>query len=123
MIEDFGTVLRNIRVSRHMTLEEMAALLGTTKQALSRYERGERTPKITAAARFAEVLGIPLENLIGYEYHESDPPQGNEPQTYEAKLLAKGMDRMPEALRKAIMVTLEYQYPGFFEEGNDNDDT
>lgn len=51
----------------------MAKKLNTTKQALSRYERGERTPKITVAAKFAEILDVSLESLIGYEYHDSDP--------------------------------------------------
>lgn len=73
MDEDFGDVLRRIRKERGMTLEEMAKLLGTTKQALSRYERGQRTPKITVAARFADLLGVDLSELIGYEYHDSDP--------------------------------------------------
>ena len=71
--EDFGTVLRRIRKERGLTLDEMAKLLGTTKQALSRYERGERTPKITVAAKFAELLNMDLSDLIGYEYHDSDP--------------------------------------------------
>lgn len=70
---EFGQVMRSIREKNGWTLEEMAKKLGTTKQALSKYERGERTPKITAAASFAEILGIPLEDLIGYEYHDSDP--------------------------------------------------
>ena len=73
MDEDFGAILRRIRKERGMTLEEMAKLLGTTKQALSRYERGQRTPKITVAARFAELLNVDLSDLIGYEYHDGDP--------------------------------------------------
>ena len=62
---EFGRNLRKIRETRQMSLEEMADFLTTTKQALSRYERGERTPKITAAAKFADLLGVPLEDLIG----------------------------------------------------------
>jgi len=64
---EFGKNMKKIRESRKMTLEEMADTLGTTKQALSRYERGERTPKITAAAKFADILGIPLLDLVGEE--------------------------------------------------------
>ena len=70
---DFGDILRQVRKERNMTLDEMANYLGTTKQALSRYERGERTPKITVAVKFANLLNISLEDLIGYEYHEGDP--------------------------------------------------
>lgn len=73
MTPDFGENMRIIREKREMTLEEMAEFLGTTKQALSRYERGERTPKITLAAKFADMLEVPLEDLAGYEYHDTDP--------------------------------------------------
>jgi transcriptional regulator with XRE-family HTH domain len=73
MAPDFGENMKTIREKRGMTLEEMASYLGTTKQALSRYERGERTPKITVAAKYAKMLNIDLEDLIGYEYHDSEP--------------------------------------------------
>ena len=73
MAPDFGENMKVIREKRGMTLDEMATYLGTTKQALSRYERGERTPKITVAAKYAKLLNIDLEDLIGYEYHDSDP--------------------------------------------------
>lgn len=126
MNEDFGTTLRRIRKERHLTLDKMAEMLGTTKQALSRYERGERTPKITAAARFAEILDVPLELLVGYEYHENDPQEvfdkENTPQTVEARSLAKGIDKMPESQRKAILTMMMSLYPGAFEEGTEDDD-
>lgn len=125
MYTSFGNAMRSIREERKMTLEEMAALLGTTKQALSRYERCERTPKITIAAKFAEKLNVPLEDLIGYEYHDSDPVAfvDSSPKTPEARLLAKGIDKMPQAQREAIVTMMTGLYPGLFEEGNENDDT
>ena len=60
-----GKILRQIRERNGWTLEEMASKLGTTKQALSRYERGERSPKLHVAAHFSEVLGVSLEALAG----------------------------------------------------------
>ena len=126
MDEDFGTILRRIRKERHLTLDKMAEMLGTTKQALSRYERGERTPKITAAARFAEILDVPLEMLLGYEYHEDPDSAGiieleeQVPKTVEARILAKGIDKMSEAQRKAIRAMMEGLYPGLFEEEDDD---
>lgn len=70
---EFGKIMRSIREQNGWTLEEMANKLGTTKQALSKYERGERTPKITAAARFAEILGVSVEDLLGCEPQLEDP--------------------------------------------------
>lgn len=59
----FALILKQEREKRQMTLEEMANFLGTTKQVLSRYERGERNPKLIVAATFAQKLGIPIESF------------------------------------------------------------
>lgn len=75
MPPEFGAVLREIRKKNDWTLAEMAEKLGTTKQAISKYERGERTPKITVVAKFSEILDIPMSELAGgldsdsYEAH------------------------------------------------------
>ena len=122
MATEFGDALRSIRESNGWTLEEMAQRLDTTKQALSRYERGERTPKITVASRFAEVLGVELSVLVGEEDQQLDLQyfaSKDGPKTTEARCLAKGIDKMPEAQRKAIMNMLNGLYPGVFEEEDD----
>ena len=61
----FAENMRKIRLRNGWSLEEMAKVLGTNKQTLSRYERGERTPQITVAAKYANILHIPLEELVG----------------------------------------------------------
>lgn len=59
----FAEKLRQIRTSKDMSLAEFADLLGTSKQVLSRYERGDNTPKITTVQKYADILGIPLSYL------------------------------------------------------------
>jgi len=59
----FGKKMKEIRDANGWTLEEMAKKLGTTKQALSKYERGERSPKFDVAAKFARILKVPLSEL------------------------------------------------------------
>lgn len=61
----FSDNLRRIRFERHMTQEEFATLLGTTKQNISRYESGQVSPKITTAQDIADKLGISLSELNG----------------------------------------------------------
>ena len=65
MPPEFGAVLKEIRKKNNWTLAQMAEKLGTTKQAISKYERGERTPKITVVAKFSEILNIPMSELAG----------------------------------------------------------
>ena len=47
-----------------LSQEEFAKKLNTTKQVISRYETEQRTPKITIAQEYANILGVPLQNLI-----------------------------------------------------------
>lgn len=61
----FAENLRRIRFERHMTQEELAEFLGTTKQNISRYESGAVSPKISTAQDIADKLGISLSALNG----------------------------------------------------------
>lgn len=65
----FSDNLRRIRFERHMTQDEFAEMLGTTKQNISRYESGAVSPKITTAEIMAEKLGITLSELNGEDDH------------------------------------------------------
>ena len=60
----FCDKLKLLREEKEMTLAEFADLLGTSKQVLSRYERGENTPKITTVAHYAKVLNVSLAYLM-----------------------------------------------------------
>lgn len=64
-MSSFSEALRRIRFEKHMTQEEFADLLGTTKQNISRYESGAVSPKISTAAIIAGKLGISLSELSG----------------------------------------------------------
>ena len=72
----FGQRLKQPRISRGMSQEELALKLSTTKQVISRYENGQRTPKITVALDFASRLGVPLEYLFDKEDSISVPGSG-----------------------------------------------
>lgn len=72
----FGEKLKMCRVSRGLTQPEFAQLVGTTKQVISLYENDERMPKIAAAAKYADVLNVPvyylINDLIDMRLWESD---------------------------------------------------
>ncbi len=47
-----------------MTQETLAKIVGTTKQVISRYEKGERTPKIDTVQEYAHKLNLPVLYLV-----------------------------------------------------------
>ena len=67
----FGKRLRHIRKERGMTQEEFAALLGTSKQILSRYEREDRSPRIEVVRKYAEALKVSADYLLGDDEAEA----------------------------------------------------
>ena len=62
---EFGDILKSLRRERGLSQDEMAALLGTTKQVISRYETKQRIPKLSIVAGYALKLGVPLSMLTG----------------------------------------------------------
>lgn len=64
---EFGDILKSIRRERGLSQDEMASLLGTTKQVISRYETKQRVPKLSIVAGYALKLGLPLSMLTGGE--------------------------------------------------------
>lgn len=62
---EFGDILKQLRKERGLSQDELAALLGTTKQVISRYETKKRVPRLSVVADFAQKLGLPLSLLSG----------------------------------------------------------
>lgn len=63
----FSESMYTLRKQRKMSQDELAEIVGSYKQLLSKYERGERVPKITMANKIAEALGTTLDEMLGKE--------------------------------------------------------
>ena len=59
----FGENLKRLRLERKLTQDELAVLLKTSKQVISRYENGQRSPKVSTVAAFATALDVPISAL------------------------------------------------------------
>ncbi len=64
---EFGDMLKAIRKERGLSQDELASILGTTKQVISRYETKQRVPRLSVVADYAEKLGVPLALLSGQQ--------------------------------------------------------
>jgi Zn-dependent peptidase ImmA (M78 family)/transcriptional regulator with XRE-family HTH domain len=56
--------LRDARVAKRMTQTELAALVSVTRQAISAFEQGERTPEADTMTRIAKELEQPLAYFV-----------------------------------------------------------
>lgn len=56
----FAEVLKKARDEQNISLYELARRTGYTLTALSNYEKGRRIPKLDAACKICEVLGLEI---------------------------------------------------------------
>ena len=62
----FGKALSTLRKKADMTQNEVADRLNLSRQAISKYERGESFPDISVLVMMAELFNITLDQLINY---------------------------------------------------------
>lgn len=60
----FGEKLIKYRNDNGLTQDELAKIVGTTKQVISRYEKGQRTPKIDVVQEYAKKLNLSVLYLV-----------------------------------------------------------
>ena len=68
----FGQELSMLRKGADMTQNEVADRLNLSRQAISKYERGESFPDISVFVMLAELFNVTLDELVGY----GNPTQG-----------------------------------------------
>ena len=66
---EFGAALASARKARGLTQEQLASRLYVTRQAVSRWERGEVVPGIDMIKLISNVLDEPLSNLLSMPDH------------------------------------------------------
>ncbi len=62
--KNFGKNLRLARVNKGYTQEQLANMIGLSKQAITMYETNKRTPKNSALRKIASILEVSLDFLL-----------------------------------------------------------
>lgn len=127
MTQKFAKAVMNRRKQLGLTQEELAKRVGTSKQMVSKYELGQRTPKVVMANAFAEALETTLDELLDVEKQEMLNSYDEIPKTEEAKILSRGIDKLPKEQREQALamfkVMFSPQYAELFTKGKEDDDT
>ncbi len=65
MNETIGSRIAALRRKKNMTQEELAAALGVTPQAVSKWENDLSCPDITLLPQLSKLLGVSVDELLG----------------------------------------------------------
>ena len=73
---DFGRILKDLRKTKKLTQKQLAAQIGLTTTAVSKYELNESVPPLDVLRILASVFGVSIDYLAGIEKAPSIPPAG-----------------------------------------------
>lgn len=79
MNETIGTNLMSLRKKYHMTQEEVAEVIGVSRQAIAKWEKGESTPDLDHCMALAELFEVSLDSLVSNSHRGIGmevPPKG-----------------------------------------------
>lgn len=64
-MSEFKEVLKGLRIENNLTQKEIANIIDVSERTYSRYETGDREPKIDTLIKIAEYYKIPIDILVG----------------------------------------------------------
>jgi transcriptional regulator with XRE-family HTH domain len=101
--KEVGQRLRVLRQQRGMNQTELGAALGLPQTNISAIERGARGPTIYQVAKFAKVLGVSTDEIIG----NGKPPAETRPK--HARLLRRlgRILELPRGDQRAVLKFLD----------------
>ena len=67
-----GQNLKDIRIKNKYNQEDIAEQLGVTKQTISNWEKGKRTPDINHLIKLANIYQVTLDSPIGIDKRTED---------------------------------------------------
>ena len=72
---ELGGQIRRLRLERHLTQEALADVLGVSRQAVTKWERGISLPSTANLLALCEVLDVSMEELIGCGARPKQPEE------------------------------------------------
>lgn len=103
-------MLQVLREQKNLTQSDIAAILGVTRQAYSRYERGERELSYDFLIRLSEYFDVSVDYLLGhstYFYPDSVVKHIQESYTVEEKKLIEDYRNLTPPLRQMLHDTIQ----------------
>ena len=125
-MNDFQFRLRDAIYRKGITPSELSRISNVGKADISNYLRGKYLPKQDKCYELAKALDVDPGWLMTGEEPKIDLDEEDEevPQTEEARILAKGIDKLPQEQREqalSVIKAMFAKYSDYFEKENDDE--
>jgi len=136
--------VRELRKKKGIQQKELAIEIGVSNATVSDWEHGRKNPSGERLRKLAEFFDVDESVILGYTdpqglFVPEDPDicgkseteqiverilhhLSGQPYTKEAKILATGVDRLPEEQRKQLLAVARAMFGHSFEEGTETND-
>ena len=99
-----------------MTQEDLARAIGQSASSITMYETGRREPDFETLEALSDTFNVPLVTLITDELNSSD----SMPLTPEARILARGVDHLPQEERQQLLDMARVMFRNIFDREDDH---
>ena len=121
-----GNRIRELRQRYNLTLDDVAKHLGVGRQAIYKYEQGTVTNiPLDNLEKMAQLFNTTPGYLAGWTDKPPEDPLKDQPVTHEARILAKGIDKLPKEQREqalAVVRAMFAMHADYFEGNGEKDD-
>lgn len=118
-----GEKIHYLRTKNNMTMDDLARELGVQRSAINKYEKGIVVNlKRSTIASLCRVFSVSSSYFLDDNQALDDvrPVESYNPATSEARLLAKGADRLPPEERKRLLEMANLMFDEVFGQEDDN---
>ena len=147
-------IVRELRKKKGIQQKELALEIGVSNAAVSDWENGKKDPTGERLRKLSEYFGVDEQFILGYGQRNPNyfipenpriirkseteqivqyvldklgtiqPAEDDIPKTSEARLLAKGADKLPKEQREQLLAMARLMFDkAFSEKGNEQDET
>ena len=115
-----GDRIKAARKALNLSQDDLAEAIGANRVTISKYENGKFLPSVTALDKLADVLHLSPSELTG----RTEEDEALIPKTDEARILAKGIDKLPKEQREqalSVIRAMFTKYEDYFEKENNDE--
>lgn len=114
----FSDIIKDIRRRNYLNQTAFAKKIGVSQGTVSQWEHGLTKANSEQLKAISDAFDISIDDLL-YGEPEKDQQQEKAPKTSEARILAKGVDKLPRSQREQalnVVRAMFTEYSDYFTE-------
>ena len=118
-----GEKIHYLRTKHNMTMDDLARELGVQRSAINKYEKGIVVNlKRSTISSLCRVFSVSSSYFLddNQTLDDTHPQKSDQPVTPEARILAKGADRLPPEERKRLLEMASLMFQHVFDKEEDD---